>query len=63
MERHQSSQEGTSHTLESMVSKEETWEWDREMERFRDSLTFSRVIEERLCGTVYGLGNEEDEVL
>ena len=30
MESHQSSQEVTSHTLERMVSKEETWEWDRE---------------------------------
>ena len=59
---HQSRQEVTLHTFESMVSKEETCEWDREMERFRDSLTSSRVIEARPGGTVYGLGNAEEEV-
>ena len=50
MECHQSSQEVTSHTLKSMVSKEEAWEWDRETERSRDSLTFSRVIEVSQAG-------------
>ena len=49
VESHQSSQEVTSHTPDNMVSKEET----REMERFRDSLTLSRVI---------GSGKEEEEV-
>ena len=44
MESHQSSQEVTSHTLDNMVSKEETWEWDRETEHFHDSLTLSRVM-------------------
>ena len=60
---HQSSQEVTSHTRESTVSKEETCEWDRETEHFCDSLTFSRVIEARPGGTAYGPGKEEEEVL
>ena len=60
---HQSSQDVTSHTLENIVSKEETCEWDKEMERFRDSLTFSRVIEARPGGIVYGPGKEEEDVL
>ena len=55
---HQSSQDATLHTPESIVSKEETCERDREMERFCDSLTFSRVIEARSGGTVYGPGKE-----
>ena len=40
----QSSHKVTSHTHthKSMVSKEETCEWDRETERFCNSLTFSR---------------------
>ena len=42
---HQSNQEATSHTPESMVSKEETWEADKETERFFTSLAFSRVME------------------
>ena len=63
VESHQSSQEVTSYTLDSMVSKEETCAWDRETERFRDSLTLSRVVEAKLGGTVYGPGKEEEEVL
>ena len=62
MESHQSSQEVTSHTLESMVSKEETWEWDRETDRFPESLTRSSVIEARPGRTEYGLGKEEEVV-
>ena len=50
MESHQSSQEVTSHTLESIVSKEESCECDRETEHFRDSLTFSRVMEPTRAG-------------
>ena len=63
MDSHQSSQEVTLHTLQSIVSKEETCERDREKERFHDSLTFSRVIEARPGRTVYGPGKEEEEVL
>ena len=63
MDCHQSSQDVTSHTLESIVSKEETCECDREMERIRDSLTVTRVIEARPDGTVYEPRKEEEEVL
>ena len=61
VESHQSSQEVTSHTLDSMVSNEETCEWDRETERFRDSLTLSRVIEAKPGRTVYGPRKEEGD--
>ena len=60
---HQSSQEVTSHTLESIVSKEETCECDREMEHIHDSLKVTRVIKARPDGTVYGPRKEEEEVL
>ena len=53
----------TSHTLESIVSKEDTCECDREMERIRDSLMVIRVIEARLDRTAYGPRKEEKEVL
>ena len=63
MESHQSSQEVTSHTLDSMVSKEKICEWDRLTERFHDSFTISGVMEANPGGTVYRPGKEEEEVL
>ena len=62
VDNHQSNQEATSHTPESMVSSEETCEADRETERFLASLVFSRVIEVTPGGTEHGPGKEEEEV-
>ena len=42
---HQSNQGAAPHTPESMVSKEETWEADKETERFLTSLAFSRMMD------------------
>ena len=62
VESHQSNQEATSHTPESMVSMEETWEADKESDRFFTSLAFSKIIEVTPGGTEYGPGKEEEEV-
>ena len=62
MESHQSSQEVTSHTLKSMASKKKIWEWDRERNRFQDSLTHSSVIETGPGGIEYRPRKEEVEV-
>ena len=62
VESHQSNQEVTSHTPESMVSMEETWEADKETKRFFTSLAFSKVMEVTPGGTEYGPGKEEEEV-
>ena len=62
VESHQYNQEATSHTQESMVSKDETWEAGKETDRFLTSLAFSRVIEVTPGGTEYSPGKEEEEV-
>ena len=62
VESHQSNQEAAAHTPESMVSKEETWEADKETDRFLTSLAFSKVMEVTPGGTEYGPGKEEEEV-
>ena len=59
---HQSNQEATSHTPESMVSIGETWEADKETDCFLTSLAFSRVIEVTPGGTEYGPGKEQEEI-
>ena len=41
---------------------EETWEADKETERFFISLAFSKVIAVTPGGTEYGPGKEEEEV-
>ena len=53
----------TSQNTQEYKLQEETRERDREMERFRYSLTYSRVSRARLDGTEYGPGKEEKEVL
>ena len=62
VESHQSNQEATSRTPESMVSMEETREADKETDRFLTSLAFSKVMEATPGGTEYGPGKEEEEV-
>ena len=42
-----------------MVSIEETWEADKETDRFLTSLAFSRVIEVTPGGTEYGPGKRK----
>ena len=59
MESHQSNQEVTSHTPESMVCKDETWEANKETDRFLTSLAFSRLIEVTPGGTEYGPGKRK----
>ena len=58
MDNHQFSQEATLHIPESMVSKKETCEEDKETDRFLTSLAFSRAIEVTPGGTEYGPGKE-----
>ena len=59
---HQSSHDETSQTPESMVSRGETCEADKETECFLASLAFSMVMEVTLGGTEYGPRKEEEEV-
>ena len=57
---HQSSQEGTLQNTQECGLQEETKERDRETERFRYSLTYSRVSGARPGWTEYGPGKEEE---
>ena len=59
---HQPNQEAAPHTPESTVYKEETWEADKEMERFLTSLASLRVMDGTPGGTEDDPGKEAEEV-